>query len=331
MKKFLGYAVLVMLTIALTVTASYANGTAFGDTVSNTARVGASNASTITAICIDTFVAAIYGETTTDAINNTFHTNSVVLGGTATIIYKVTNTGNSSDSFLVTIGALQYAGGANTWAQDILDKNGTSKNASFIIGPIPEDGYDTFTVIIVASGNIANAPNGSQAYCTVAVSAYGKILTGRYTGDNGTIYADSNSSTVWTDSAMVSAAVFTLTKVCTGATLYNVLDYPRPGATLWYEITYSNTGSDSGLNVYIYDEIDSAVVLDTVAGGSFSDSWVIRYSIQDTIPVAVYGTNGDWTSTIPADKSTIRWIKWDRAIVGVTEDNKTLCYRVIIK
>ncbi len=327
MKKISTLIFTVFALLAIT-SSVYANGTAASSTVANTAYISASNASTVNS-SYDTVVAAIYGETT-NILSGYFHTNSVVVGGTVAIVYQIQNTGNTSDSFVIDIGNLQYAGGSANWYHAIIDKNGSSQGTSFIIGPIAEDGTETFTIRIVSNSSIDSSPNGSQGYCTVAVSAYGKTLN-QYTGDNGTVYASTNSSEIWTDSAMVSAAVFSLTKVCTGATLGGAVSLPVPGATLWYQITYSNTGSDSGNNVYIYDELDTSVVLFSDTTSGTANGWTFYYSSMVS-PTPGYGVvGGNWTAGAPGTPANVRWVKWDKATVGDTEDNLTLGYKVIIK
>jgi len=328
MKKTFLILTLLLMGVILISSNVYANGTAANSTVANTAYISASNASTVNA-SYDTVVAAIYGETT-NLTAGYFHVNTVVVGGTVSIIYQVQNTGNTSDSFVINIGNLQYAGGASDWFNTIVDKDGNVRGTSFIIGPIAEDGTETFALRLVSNNSIDSSPNGSQGYCTVAVTAYEKTLL-EYTGDNGTIYAATNSTETWTDSAMVSAAVFTLTKVCTGATLGGTVSSPIPGATLWYQITYSNTGSDSGNNVYIYDELDTTVVLFTDTTSGSATGWTFYYSSLLS-PAPGFGTmSGDWTAGAPAIASNVRWVKWDKATVGDTEDNLTLGYKVIIK
>ncbi len=329
MKKSVLFLLFVFSFLCVMTSATFAIGTSAGTTISNQVFLKASNAADTQSTIIDTQVAAVYGETTADAIGGSTHANTVLIGETAYIIYQVFNTGNTSDSYRVQIGNLQYLGGASNWTHAIVDKTGVEKGLDFIIGPIAENGSETFSVRISASSLIAEAPNGSQAYCTVAVYAYNSTFTDTYTGDNGTVYATNNTSAIWIDSAIVSAAVFSVTKVCTGATLAGVASQPRPGATLWYEITYNNIGSAAGVNVYIYDQIDSVntVIADTMGSDA---SWTFYYSTLDA-PTPVFGGGGQWTAgALPADKTTVKWIKWDKASVASSETSK-LRYSVIIK
>lgn len=329
MKKSIFMSLVMLAVLCFTAGVSYANGIAAGTSITNQVFLKAANAGDTFSTIIDTQVHTIYGETTTAAAYGTSHTNNVLLGETATIIYEVKNTGNTSDSFYVEIGNLNYLNGATNWTHSIVDKTGVERGQSFIIGPIAEEGAETFAVRITASASIAEAPNGSQASCTVAVYAYDKTFTGEYTGDNGTVYASNNTSLIWIDSAAVSAAVFHITKICTGTTLANVASHPVPGATLWYEISYENIGSADGTDVYIYDQIDSAsTVISDVVGSD--PSWTLYYATIDN-PTPVFGASGDWTvGPLPADKTTVRWIKWDKATV-ISSESAQLRYSVIIK
>lgn len=334
---FLFFAVLMFVTVlSVALEAAPRYGVAVSTVISNTATISAANATTQIATYIDTSVGGVYGETTQKTTSP--DTKLIGVGDTAYFYYKVNNTSNRSDSFQVKISALVYPNGAANWSATLLkstdDLTGAGRGDSFIIGPIAEDGNETFAVRIVSSSNIPEALNDSAAYCTTTITAYSAVFTGQYTGDNDTIYAINNTSSIFYDTAIISAAVFTVTQNCTGVTRGGVvIENPIPGASLWYKITYSNTGSGNGNNVFLYIKIDTANVEYSDSTVGTATGWTFYYSTQVN-PTPAFGVGGgEWTAGEPAaaTKKLVTYIKWDKGTVAPTEDDMTLGYKVIIK
>ncbi|HOK39987.1 MAG TPA: hypothetical protein PLD27_02980 [bacterium] len=329
------YVFLFIIVIGVvSITAAPRYGVAVNTTISNTATISAANALSQTAAYIDTTVRAVYGETT--ILLSTADTTLIGVGDSGIFYYRIYNTGNTSDSFKVQVSNLTYPNGASNWTVGILGPdsnpvNSPAASGQLIIGPIAEDGSATFAIRIVSSSNAAEASNDSTAYCTMVVTFYSNSFTGQYTGDNDTIYAINNTSFIFYETATISAAVFTITQICTGTTLGGAASNPIPGASLWYQITYNNTGSGAGNNVFLYVKIDTANVeyADTVAGSA--TGWTFYYTTSAS-PTLGYGSAGGWTAGAPdaATARNVTYIKWDKAVVAAAE-NGTLGYKVEIK
>lgn len=302
-----------------------------GTTIQNEVTINASNANPSDTNTGETTVVAVTASWTD---SNTASPFSINVGETAVFEYTVKNQGNTSDSFFIELSALNYTDGVmQNWTRIIVDKNGVEQGTSFVIGPIAEEGEDTFIIRIVASSVPTESPNDESAFCTVTVgAAYSRTFTTEYLGDNDTTYASSNYTTVFYDTATISAAVFTVEQVCTGVTSINgdVTQGPIPGATLWYEIVYENTGSGTGVDVFLYVAIDTDnVAIDTNSVGD-QNGWTFHYTTVANPTFQYDGTGGDWTAAVPALPHDVTYIKWDKATVAGSETNN-LRYRVIIK
>jgi len=101
-----------------------------------------------------------------------------------------------------------------------------------------------------------------------------------------------------------------------------------PGVTIKYVIIYSNIGSSNVSNSIIYDKIDSSVTFKTAYLGTAS-GWTKEYS-TNLNPDQSF-SSPDYSTSLPSQKSNIKWIRWKKASVNPSEDGLSLFYEVIIK
>ena len=97
-----------------------------------------------------------------------------------------------------------------------------------------------------------------------------------------------------------------------------------PGATINYNIVYSNVGSGDAQNVIIYDIINSNTAYKTQNNTTF---WTCEWS-TNTNPDQSWGSI-QYTKTLPP-KDKIRWVRWKTASVSASSTG-VLNYTVIIK
>lgn len=309
--------------------------------INNQVSINAVNISApVTDVSIDTTVDTIHAVLTLpihpeegDTYTSSKHLD-INVGDTVRFEYQVFNHGNASDSFIIYLSGLTLSepDTMTGWSNQLIDSSGNPRGDSFVIGPIAEEGSETFSVEIQASSVPDSVPNDEYAFCTVIVEVYSGSKTNAYQGDNLVWYAIGNDTMIFYDTATVSAAIFTVSQTCTGATIDGTTSDPFPGASLWYEIEYENIGSGEGRNVFLFVRIDTASVefADTVFNTA-SDSWTFHYCTAPIPAVFEYGdANEHWTAGVPDNPEEVTYIKWDRAIVDGNETGK-LGYRVIIK
>jgi len=120
-----------------------------------------------------------------------------------------------------------------------------------------------------------------------------------------------------------------LHKSVSNITLQNISSEPYPGASIMYVIIYSNIGSSPAKNVVIADKLPSTVVY--LSNSNYADvpGWVTEWSTNLT-PVLDYTNISSWMSVEP-EASKVKWIRWKKSSIGITEDGGHLSYKVIIK
>lgn len=127
----------------------------------------------------------------------------------------------------------------------------------------------------------------------------------------------------------VGKPILSASKTIDTITLGGVPTSRRPGATILYLITVTNSGHDEADSVVVYDTITSDVELDlgytsdTVFATNSLTTWTIYYSTADTLPSTAYGdtASGDWFTTAPASGIKIKFIKWETPSMPVGSDN----------
>ena len=153
--------------------------------------------------------------------------------------------------------------------------------------------------------------------------------------ENESYYGDSTAY------AFIRPATIALTKTLRAVTLGGIASKPIPGATVEYELTYSNIGYSASDTVIIYDTIPTSMQLsnasrqtDTLgASATFHDTyaslgWVFEYSTSATPDQS--DTSADYVNGWPGDLSTVKWIRWKRSAVS-SGQSATIRFRVILQ
>lgn len=343
--KWLG-ALAVIAAIALSPQTATAAGTASGTTLTNVATIGASNATdTTTAPSTDTTVNAVYGDTISNPANQNFGP-----GDTLVFSYQVQNNGNATDSFSIWISDTNLTGGATGDWRLYLSADSTGggvwdtrvvKNDTLVVSNLAANAVRSFYVMIVSDANAANSPdNSSETYTLRITSRLGPDST-QYVGDNGTTYAVGGARNFDTAIATISRAVFTLTKSIDTVTLAGAISTPRPGASLWYQITYDSVGTATPTFIIVRDSVpantkfDTASSADTALGSAatfaVSDSsagWVLQFATVSN-PSQVWAS-ADYSTTNPG-ATNVTWIRWVRTTLPVGDKTRSFWYRVIIQ
>lgn len=323
---------MVMLAVVPTAAGAWTIDGPAGTAITNSCTVsyGTTTVNDSVSIGADTQVAAIYGDT----LEKPVEASDANMGDTILFTYAIRNTGNTTDSFYVSFSqAPIYIGGAANWVFVI--GNGTDSQTygyggtptpadSITVGPITEDGVASFYVVIQTSGVAAESPNGSIGGCSFSVQPFTQAMgisvpTGQYNGDNLVAYAENvpsfGTNNFGNDTVTVAAAVFAVTKDCT-STLGGAMWTPVPGASLGFRISYSNTGTGSGNNVVIYDQIDTSVIkyeepLSTPAG------WTFQIGPSDVTDFSF--ASGQFFADGGILDDTVRWVRWTKAAVPAAE------------
>ncbi|MFA4906281.1 MAG: hypothetical protein WC645_07235 [Candidatus Margulisiibacteriota bacterium] len=243
---------------------------------------------------------------------------------------------------------------------------GTSANE---VRAVAEDAEKTFYYKIIVPSSVAQAPNGSYITITSTVEAAGTPV-GQYTGGNALTYGGASTATdPVTDTT--AAPLLTLTRTSTvdsptaAAGYTGTIHDAVPGAVITFTLTYSNSGNASAESVILVDRVPVNTKLahfNTTGTGSNvnltaaqgnATGWTIKYSTLAN-PSKVYGNTADWSGgsggTIgslttgseeyPGGSATYAtgdapygaaWIKWEKASIDPTDDNKTLTWGATIR
>ena len=268
-------------------------------------------------------------------------------GGYDTISYTVYNTGNSAETFAISISIATYDGGADSWdfmLQGIAGggsftnnvDSGSSPGGTIIIGPITEDGSATFTLTIRTATEMANSPDGSYGTFTVMVlsgaedsTATNIVVTTQYTGDNDTTYAEGDMHDSDRVAAAIVAPAISVTKSITSVSSPGgAIGYVIPGASLTYTVTIANTGSGPAKSVIVFDTVPyttnpgDLVEFDSMTK---SDTWVAYWATDASAPRTYVGAADaywfNFATNPPAgfpstDTGNVRFIKWETANYG---------------
>lgn len=214
--------------------------------------------------CVATFVAG--AAQVAQVSTQTNRTVQPVFGGNTTrpvdqlgqpsitndFLYQLTNSGNTADTYNLTITGTVYGPGASNWTTQITNlANGVITNS----GVLAEDALFSFKVRVTPAGT-GNAPDGSvMTYTLQMASAGGAAHTTYVSADTYTTFCGLGGT--FSDAACltISGANVTLTKA-----LYAIND-PRglgqvvPGAVLSYATVVTNTGSGQADAVVVYDRL----------------------------------------------------------------------------
>jgi hypothetical protein len=139
------------------------------------------------------------------------------------------------------------------------------------------------------------------------------------------------------------SAEVTLTKSLYAVTLGGVASPPIPGASVWYELTYSNLGPANADTTIIRDSIALTATLGNAS--RMSDTLGASATFHDTLPASGWqfqystsaspdqsDTSADYVAGWPAagDLASVRWIRWRRSAVP-NGQSATIRFRMILK
>jgi uncharacterized repeat protein (TIGR01451 family) len=115
-------------------------------------------------------------------------------------------------------------------------------------------------------------------------------------------------------------------------TLGGVASALLPGSTLVYSITYSNTGTLDGNRVVLYDKIATNTVILTNSWSPLVPGTASGWTVQFSTALSPDQTwsSADYSTSVPAVRD-IRWIRWVKHPVLVSEKGLTLVYKVSVK
>lgn len=297
--------------------------------ISNTCTLTVVGFADSTTAAVDTYVAAIWGDTLTKPGSEVGAGN---YGDTVRFMYSIHNTSNATDSLSVSC-SVAYKGGATNWLLTL--GNGTETNTKQVatgaagtdtihFGGMAEDAMRTFWVIVTIGASGGGNDNGDSMIVTFYVNR-DTAQTPTYTGDNLRVYADSNY-TFSMDTVTIAGAVFFTAKTGT-CTIGGVLSPAKPGATIQYKIQCNNTGSGAGTNVTIYDDLDTVNTTFVSFDTSAVVGWVAEWAPAGTSNFT-YGS-GSFSNVLPANLSTVKYIRFRNASVAAAS-NMGLFYRVTI-
>ncbi len=290
-----------------------------GTMITNSCTIAAVSITAVIAHATGSAVETIYGDT----LGKPVEAFSGNFGETATFTYDVYNTGNATDSVWV-MPVIVYHGTdsgfiVTVWSGPDTHSSMTSvwdPADSVIVGPISEDGTAQFHVqvtIPAAAGGTTDDGDSVSVFFTIGRNF---AVTPAYSADdNSCSYAEalasSGSNTGSVDVVTIAGAIFTLNKTgtCTKDGLPSGL---KPGATITYQLAYVNIGSGAGVNIVIYDCIDTVNLkflgYDTAAG------WLAQWAGAEQGDFS-YGAAG-WTSGVPAGLAAVRWVRFINASVA---------------
>lgn len=172
------------------------------------------------------------------------------IGVATDFAYTLTNVGNGSDNFNLTVPVIDYGNGASAWLWAITDM---SDNTISQTGALSEDAVASFKVRLTPT--VGNAPDGAVATYTLNAASSGNSGATAYAGANGIAYGGLGGT--FTDSAwlMISGPVISLTKTLLSINDPRGLGQAVPGAYLSYQTDITNTGSGAAAGVVIHDQI----------------------------------------------------------------------------
>lgn len=213
---------------------------------------------------------------------------------------------------------------------------------------------------------ITNANNSDQLVTTSTAKTYSTPV-GQYTGANGLTYAGTSEYSIplnWAVAKPVLVIDDRKSNVDPPKAPFGGGASTVPGSIITYRITYSNTGLISAESVIFVDKVpayshlahfnkigDTDHVILTMDNSTHSGDWTLWYSTQAN-PQKNYGDSTGWTMVgtldatasnyFPAGTATYSlaasdpqasatWIKWEKAIVSVTEDLKSISWGVTIR
>jgi hypothetical protein len=271
--------------------------------------------------------------------------------------YVVTNEGNASDTYNLTITNTAYGNGASGWTVQIVSNETDAVISSLVLA---EDADGKFRVKVTPSTGALNTQ-----YVDVTVKAATSTTpVGEYSGGNGLTYGGTKevSDVTRTD---VSGPTMTLTRVSTvdAPTTYtgNIHD-AVPGAVITYTYNYSNTGGASSEGNVIVDRVSTYVEgshvnatgssvtnVNITAAQSSAAGWTV-YTSEAVSPSRAYGNTTGWTliGTIDAGtdystnasgagkfikgiSKTTKYVKFEKYRIDPSEDNKTITWGVTIR
>lgn len=306
----------IALALSLAPTASHAL-TAAGTVITNTATVSWSGAPALLPTASATVTVLLLPSAPTVAYVSTNPFGAAVAGtgtGAASpvaITYTVTSTANGGDDYTLNLSSAQSANlGAPTFAgtnpgaiTDLgasMALNGVANSNTVVIpGLLADHGLDALETVIIGGTpyTISNAvPAGGNTTLTlsgnVTMAAGDPIYerrtlvfdmtTGTFTAPGGeethTLTLDATSDTAPNPAGTVTAPVVYVERATlTIAKTANPLT-GKPGDTITYTITVTNTGASDAVNVTI---TDATPAFTTYVGGSGS------YSVDGGAPVAI--------------------------------------------
>jgi parallel beta-helix repeat protein len=156
---------------------------------------------------------------------------------------------------------------------------------------------------------------------------------------NESFYSDSTAAAM----VISGSAEVTLTKSLYAVTLGGVASPPIPGASVWYELTYSNLGPANADTTIIRDSIALTATLGNAS--RMSDTLGASATFHDTLPASGWqfqystsaspdqsDTSADYVAGWPAagDLASVRWIRWRRSAVP-NGQSATIRFRMILK
>jgi uncharacterized repeat protein (TIGR01451 family) len=236
------------------------------------------------------------------------------------LTYKVTNTGNASDTFTLGINNLLSGDNFDPTAATpaiYVDSNtsgtydsGDTATASITLAP----GASQIIFLLnnipgtVADGNTGNSQ--LTATSSFTPGAIGKVFTGAGTGGVDVVLGVANGSASVTGTYQVSSAVVNLSKTSAITDPYGGTS-PVPGATVIYTITATMVGSGTASGVKVTDPIPLNTTYTpgtlTLAGATLTDAKDIDTGdVGGTTANTVTVTLGDITSATPAKVITFK-------------------------
>lgn len=271
--------------------------------------------------------------------------------------YVVTNEGNVSDTYNLTITNTTYGNGASGWTVQIVSNETDAVISSLVLG---EDADGKFRVKITPSIGALN-----NQYVDVTVkAATSSTPVGQYSGGNGLTYGGSAEISDVARTT-VSGPTMTLTRTSTvdaPSTYTGNIHDAVPGAVITYTYNYSNAGGASSEGNVIVDKVSTYVEgchvnatgstvsnVTITAAQSSAVGWII-YTSEATSPSRAYGNTTGWTligsiegnsdyATVASgagnfirgiSKST-KFIKFEKYRIDPAEDNKTITWGVTIR
>ena len=99
---------------------------------------------------------------------------------------------------------------------------------------------------------------------------------------------------------------------------------PVPGATVTYQIYYSNAGPAAAINMIIYDQMPGDVIYSSI----IPTAWTEQFSYS-ALPDQSWGSSV-YSNTPPGQATNVRWIRWINASVPAGTGG-SFTYSVIVK